>query len=271
MDTTLFTSENLPPLTLAEARRRRRSMLRDIGTNTPVFIGVMDLLTNTGITIKTTEGYYIYKNPYALEFANLAGEEAYLGKRAQDIYPPNLWHVYVEREKAVLRTGRPYVNRLRGFACDRSNALVSPSAFPLMNARGRIIGLLTVFRRTKTDEQAPRWNDQIREVIEYVSEHYAEHIRLQNLANRAKMSVSTFQRLFTSLMNESPSSYLTRIRINAAKVLLGTTDKLVSDIATETGFFDQSHFIKAFKHLTGLTPARYRQQHLAIAIPSGRP
>ena len=264
MDTTLFTSETLPPLTLADARRKRSAFLHDLGINATVFFGVMDLLTNTGITIKTTEGRYIYKNPYALEFANLTGEESYLGKRAQDIYPPNLWHVYVEREKAVLRTGKPYVNRLRGYACDRSNALVSTSACPLRNARGRIIGLLTVFRRAKTDEHVPGWNDQIRDVLEYVSVHYAEHIRLQDLANRARMSVSTFQRIFTSLMNEPPSCYLTRTRVNAAKILLGTTDKLISDIATETGFFDQSHFIKTFKHVVGLTPARYRQQHLAI-------
>jgi len=264
MDTTPFTSDSLPPLTLAEARRRRRSIMHEIGMNAPVFIGIMDLFTNAGISIKTPEGYYVYKNPYAIEAANLSREDDFLGKRAQDIYPTKLWHVYVEREEAVLRTGKPFVNRLRGYANDRSNALCTTSAFPLRNAHGKTIGLLTVFRRTKTDQQSPGWNNQIREAIKYVSEHYAEHVRLQELASVAKMSVSTFQRLFTSLMNEPPSRYLTRTRINAAKVLLGTTDKLIADIATETGFFDQSHFIKTFKQSTGLTPAHYRRQHLGI-------
>ena len=48
-------------------------------------------------------------------------------------------------------------------------------------------------------------------------------------------------------------------RINAAKTILRTTDKRVSDVALETGFFDHAHFIRTFKRVVGTTPAKYRK------------
>ena len=56
------------------------------------------------------------------------------------------------------------------------------------------------------------------------------------------------------------SCHANAARLNAARKLLTTTEKSVADIAVEVGFFDQSHFIKAFKRERGTTPGRYRRQ-----------
>ena len=58
-----------------------------------------------------------------------------------------------------------------------------------------------------------------------------------------------------------PGRYILTARINAARHLLETSSKLVSDITTECGFFDQSHFSKAFARIRGVTPGAYRRQH----------
>ena len=42
-----------------------------------------------------------------------------------------------------------------------------------------------------------------------------------------------------------------------------TTDRSVSDIAAEIGFFDHSHFIRVFRKATGLTPLAYRRSRAA--------
>lgn len=264
MDTTAFKAENLPSLTYGEALRLRKRMFEEMGTNTPMFAAFMNLLPNVGVTIKTAEGYYVYKNTYALEFANLKSEKAILGKRAQDIYPPRLWHMYVEQEEKVLRTGIPYTNKIHGFPSDHSNNPNRSAGFPVLDQRGRTIGLMTAFTRARTDNQVPGWHDQIKDVITHVNTHFAENIQVDEMAATARMSRSSFQHLFTALTKTPPHVYLATVRINAAKTLLETTDKPIVDIATETGFFDQSHFIKTFKKLTGLTPAKYRKRHLAI-------
>ncbi len=75
------------------------------------------------------------------------------------------------------------------------------------------------------------------------------------------MSKSTFKRTFTRLFEVSPGQYLLRVRLNAARRLLETTDKLISDIALECGFYDQSHFSRLFQRARGLTPGAYRRAH----------
>ena len=69
--------------------------------------------------------------------------------------------------------------------------------------------------------------------------------------------------IFHSLTQMSPASYIVNVRINAAKTLLGTTDRRISDIASDVGFFDHSHFIRTFKRIVGATPAKYRR-HLTM-------
>ena len=50
--------------------------------------------------------------------------------------------------------------------------------------------------------------------------------------------------------------------------LLETTDKLLADIAAETGFFDQSHLTRVFKKERGMTPGEYRHRHRSIRGPT---
>ncbi len=63
------------------------------------------------------------------------------------------------------------------------------------------------------------------------------------------------------MTSQTPADYVLNVRVNAARALLETTDKLITDIAVETGFCDHSHFIKTFKRFTGHTPGAYRRTH----------
>ena len=79
----------------------------------------------------------------------------------------------------------------------------------------------------------------------------------------AGMPESSFRLRFTQVFGISPGRYITAIRLNAARGLLEVTDKPLSEIAVETGFWDQSHFTKMFKLERGVTPGEYRRRHRA--------
>ena len=55
--------------------------------------------------------------------------------------------------------------------------------------------------------------------------------------------------------------YITKIRIEKAKVLIETTSNTIAEISDMTGFASQSYFSTAFKNYTGMTPSQYKQQH----------
>ena len=72
--------------------------------------------------------------------------------------------------------------------------------------------------------------------------------------------VADFGSAFKKALGETPHSYLIKIRISKAKVLLETTDYSLSDIAQKIGFKKASSFTSQFKASTGIRPSKYREK-----------
>ncbi|MCI8895307.1 MAG: AraC family transcriptional regulator [Lachnospiraceae bacterium] len=104
----------------------------------------------------------------------------------------------------------------------------------------------------------PECSEEIERACVFMSEHFAEHITLENLCKCSGLSKSTLLRGFTRSKGVTPYRYLQTIRIGKAKELL---EKGVSSVeaAIQTGFSDQSHFSRFFHMFIGLSPAAYRR------------
>lgn len=98
----------------------------------------------------------------------------------------------------------------------------------------------------------------IRFIRETIAEEMSHKLSIERLASLIDLSPFHFARMFKLSFGESPASYVTRIRIEKIKRLLGKKQSLV-DISLQTGFNQQSHMTQHFKKLTGYTPAVYRQ------------
>jgi AraC-like DNA-binding protein len=83
-------------------------------------------------------------------------------------------------------------------------------------------------------------------------------VRVADLAAGAGRPVRALERLFRAHVGMSPKSVIQRFRVQEAAVRLanGSTVDCAS-LAQELGFFDQAHFIRAFKTQVGQTPAQY--------------
>ena len=78
------------------------------------------------------------------------------------------------------------------------------------------------------------------------------------LADSVDLSRSAFAAKFNELVGEPPLQYLTRLRLNAARTrLLSSNDKL-SAIAMAVGYESPAAFSRVFKRNTGMTPGEYR-------------
>ena len=67
-------------------------------------------------------------------------------------------------------------------------------------------------------------------------------------------------RVIRQLLRLSPMEYVLSLRLQEAQRRLMTTDRGIGDIAVSTGFYDQSHFTKRFRKVTGMTPLAYRKR-----------
>jgi AraC-like DNA-binding protein len=91
----------------------------------------------------------------------------------------------------------------------------------------------------------------------YIEGNYTDNISLDELAQVACLSPYHFLRVFRDTVGLPPHAYLTQVRVMRAKQLLDS--KLpIAQIATGTGFTDQSHLTRRFKQMLGITPGQYR-------------
>lgn len=95
----------------------------------------------------------------------------------------------------------------------------------------------------------------------YMEEHASEKITVSFLAKLAGYSPDHLSRRFRSEVGESIKSYLTRLKVHRAQILLTTTSMPLVNIATALSFCSASHFTKVFGQFTGVTPAVYRSKH----------
>jgi len=92
----------------------------------------------------------------------------------------------------------------------------------------------------------------------YLHDNYADDISLAQLAQVANLSANYFNTVFRAEVGLPPHAYQTQVRVAHAKKLLAI-GRPITEVAFDTGFFDQSHFNRHFKRLVGVTPANYQQ------------
>ena len=79
------------------------------------------------------------------------------------------------------------------------------------------------------------------------------------MAARVGFSESRFYSVYRTVYGNSPMDDLIRARIDAAKNALLFTSDPVSAIAESLGYSNLTHFIRQFRSLTGISPAKYRR------------
>lgn len=96
--------------------------------------------------------------------------------------------------------------------------------------------------------------------MEYLNENCSEKQDFTKIAANLNMSYSTYLRFFKQVCGKTPGDYLMLCKVNKAKRLLEFTDKSIAEIAVSCGFYDSSHFVKAFNRLAGSNPKVFRQE-----------
>ncbi|OAS16938.1 AraC family transcriptional regulator [Paenibacillus oryzisoli] len=100
---------------------------------------------------------------------------------------------------------------------------------------------------------------KISTIVRFINAHFAEPMRLEELAERFEISSAYLSRMFKEITGFSLVEYVNLVRVQEAQRLLATTRMKVIVIAEQVGFGSLVQFGRVFRQMTKMTPLRYRQ------------
>lgn len=114
-----------------------------------------------------------------------------------------------------------------------------------------------------TSGDSTLYNDKnipkLKKILTYLRQNYDKQLTLTDMAQAAGMSPKYFCYFFKEMTGKTPVEYLKGFRIEKASRKLLNTDASVTDIAFACGFNDLSYFIKTFKSVKNVSPAKFRK------------
>ncbi len=210
--------------------------------------------------VKDRAGRYVVVNRTVVERCGFVRKEEVIGKTAAELYPPPFGDSYFRQDEQVLQTGEPIKDKLELQTYrDGSMGWCLTNKNPIQSAGGVVLGMVGVSRDLHIPSARGEHLSELSESVEFIHTHYADPIRIEDLAKMASLSVYQFEQRMKKIYHVTAGQFIVHTRIDAARHLLTRSEHSIADIAAECGFCDQSALARQFKAVTGLTPSAYRK------------
>lgn len=98
----------------------------------------------------------------------------------------------------------------------------------------------------------------VQQILHYISEHFTESIRLEEIADYAHLTVPYCCHLVKKELGTTIYEIILHERITLSKDYLASGEIPLSEVPYLCGFNDYSHFYKTFKKYTGTSPSKFK-------------
>lgn len=224
-------------------------------------LDLFDMIPGVSMYIKDTESRWVQCSRSVYELVGVEHPDDLIGRTDFDFFPPALAAQYVSEDQRVILSGEAVLDQV--WMVPGKNGLprlYRCSKIPVFDRRNKVIGLAGLNRPYEFSADDSAGYSRLMSVITFVTENYARDIEVADMAEHVLLSVSQLQREFSKSFGITPNRYLREVRVGVVRHLLENSDKPLSTISTDCGFYDQSHMTRHFKTSTGLTPLKYRQR-----------
>ena len=223
-------------------------------------IGLFEFLPSVCFYAKDSHHRYFAVNRLTLtDVFGLQREEDLLGRTDSEFQPPALAEAYHAEDRRVMDGRKPISNQVwlvphvRGTPC----WYVSTKT-PLVDPNSKVIGIAGVMYPIETSDEQTTYFQELLPVVNYIDQNFTQEVSMTEMAAMINHSRTQFNHRFRTILRMSPTEYLLSRRIQHARRLLTQTTKNIAEIGATIGFYDQSHFTKRFRRVTGMTPFAYR-------------
>jgi transcriptional regulator GlxA family with amidase domain len=137
----------------------------------------------------------------------------------------------------------------------REMAVLSAKVFAIEIDRDNQLSF-TIFQGQKGhDDKA------IKKAQDFIEKNYDEKISIDQLASMLALSRRAFERRFKKATSNTVAEYIQRVKIEAAKLSLESSNENVNEAMYKVGYSDPKAFRVSFKRVTGLSPVQYRNKY----------
>lgn len=115
----------------------------------------------------------------------------------------------------------------------------------------------SAFARAATHSESRR----VAKVQEYITRHFHDDIRAEQLADLIGMSPVSFSRFFRQRTGRTLTNYVIDLRIGTAARMLVDSEQTVAEICYDCGFNTLSNFNRLFRKYKGCSPTEFRESY----------
>ena len=119
-----------------------------------------------------------------------------------------------------------------------------------------LLNLLNRSEKSTFTDASPSW---VKKLEELLRANWNETITLDGLAAIIGVHPVTISKYFPRYFCCTLGEYMRKLKIEKSLSLIKSPDNSLTSIAYQCGFFDQSHFTRIFKEVTGFLPAHYQK------------
>lgn len=217
---------------------------------------LVDELTTCMFCVKDADGRYVAVNPTFVSRTNESSARRVVGRRASELFVPELATRYEEQDARILADGTALRNELELIAPPGGAPRWYLTAKVPLRSEGAVVGLVSFSQDLGSGDEESM--EALGRVVDHIETHLHEPVRVPELAAVAGCSVDTLERRVRRAFRRTPGQLVLTARIDRARELLRGSDSL-ADIAIACGFSDQAAFSRTFARLAGQTPAAYRR------------
>lgn len=125
----------------------------------------------------------------------------------------------------------------------------------------RYTAILDFTRRVAEQKHPDAYSSEVFRALQFIKSHTNQPIGVDDVLNEVKKSRSVFMEQFKKETGETLGRYITKAKLEEAKLLLAYSDKSLPAISNTLYFSSQSYFQNLFKKQYGITPLEYRKTH----------
>ena len=221
---------------------------------------LFDFLPDTYLYVKDLEGRFVAMNEAQVRLKGATREEELLGKTDLDLHSAHWGRLYQEEDRRVMSSGREIPNQVWLVStADGTLGTFCSSKIPVRGKGAKVIGIAGVMYRLDQPATKSMQNDPVQQATEIIATQFASPLEINEIAATVDLSTSQLNRRFRATFQMPPSEYLQRVRVHEASRRLASGDQPISEVALETGFYDQAHLTRTFRRWMRMTPSEFRK------------